>query len=170
MADERVRIRIGLNPGSETDREILDYLECFDNPGMALKDLAYAQIKQEQEAERQKNESVKYKMIRREKVPLKSSKRWFGRKKKQVNEPEYVKYSVEEKQMDDFHSLEDYLIRKKLDPSVMTMITAALEKGIDYGTILSMVENGLNAQQMRGVIEVVMVKRANKQSEKQNSS
>ena len=163
MADDRTRIRISLNPNNESDCEIMEHLEKCENPGNELKELAYAEIKRRKEEKQQENEIVKYQVIRRENKKGKRHGRWFGKRKQ--SEPEYVKYTAEEVQADNFRSLEEYLIRKNLDPSVMSVITGALEKGVDYGTILSMVENGLNAQQMRCVIELFRAKAQMKSKE-----
>ena len=97
-----------------------------------------------------------------EKIPGK--KKNPGKKKKQQS-PEVIKYEVREKRIDDYKSLEEYVIGKNLDAGVMSAISCALECHISYSTILSMIENGLNAKQMRGVIDLILAKRKRDKAE-----
>ena len=85
-------------------------------------------------------------------------KRLFRKKDKTVA-PEVIRYEVAEKRIEDYKSLEEYVIDKNLEPGIMTMIACALDCNISYHTIFSMIENGLNAQQMRSVIDLVKAKR-----------
>ncbi len=82
-----------------------------------------------------------------------------GRKGDKSKSPMIVKYEMQEQSTEDYTSLEDYVIKKKLDPAVMNMIACAVENRISYRMILSMLENGLTAHQMRGVIDVILAKR-----------
>ena len=96
-------------------------------------------------------------VIPREKGDEKKSRP--GRKGDKSKSPMIVKYEMQEQSTEDYTSLEDYVIKKKLDPAVMNMIACAVENRISYRMILSMLENGLTAHQMRGVIDVILAKR-----------
>ena len=83
----------------------------------------------------------------------------FSKKTERKAAPEIVKYEAQERIVEDYTSLEDYMIRNKLDQGVMNMVAFAIKNNIDYSKILTMIENGLAPQQMRAYIEYLLAER-----------
>ena len=116
------------------------------------------------ELRKKEEEAPIYDEISRQIIPVEGSegvsakKKFFG-KRKQAPTPEVVKYEASVKTIDDYKSLEEYVIGKNLEPAVMTMIACAINNHISYHIIFSMIENGLSAKQMRGVVDLVLAKR-----------
>ena len=181
MEDNRRRIRISFNPDNEEEAEILAYFDNSDESAQvlikrALRDyIKPAEIKSveatevvenpvsQETPEPLKENQINYNVIREEPHDKKEKQRWyiFRRKsrKEDANESEDRRYIVEEKSINDYESLEKYAIEKKLEPEIMTMMALALDWGVDYGTIISMIENNLSPHQMRAVIDLVMAKK-----------
>ena len=161
MQDNRVRIRLSFDPNNQEDSAILDYL---NNAGEGISKRIKKCIMEcmENKLEPVKEEEtggncLKYDLIKETIVDesKKKNKYLFPFKRKKNKDKSVIKkYEVEENEFDKFENLEKYIIEKKLESDVMTMLAMAIDCGVDSKTIFSMVENGLDAKQIRALIDV----------------
>ena len=165
MNDNRIRIRISLNPENEEDLIIINYLESSNEKAQTiLKKCILNHIMAEDEKKQVLVDLIKEEKDNKEKRKTRLFRKKEKRDCKQTEDALVKRYKVEEKNIEDYESLEKYAINKRLEPDVMAMMSFALDCGIDYKTILSMVENNLTAQQMRAVIDLIEAKDQAKRS------
>ena len=164
MQDTRIRIRISLNPENKDDLRIIEFLNgANENAQMLFKKCVLYYINADDKTNK-KDTKVSVNLLKeevnnKEKRKTKFLCRKTKKDNKSIEDASIIKYKVEEINLDGYESLEKYVIEKKLEPDVMNMMAMAIDCGIDYKLILSMVENNLSANQMRAVIDLIMAKK-----------
>ena len=85
--------------------------------------------------------------------PKKGFKSWMRRKNE---EPEISvkKYKPEERALDPRIPLQELMMNEQLPPESMTMLSVAIDMGLDEWMIRSMIKRKLDAKRIRGVIDV----------------
>ena len=187
MKSEYYRVRVSFNTQVERDQMCIAYLQRDTaRQYETIKQLVYEAILA-REAERHEEDQIQqlkkeidekdhiidtlrekqkggnyYEIVVDSEAAGESSGGKLFRKKKRQKEDNVPirKYHAEERQLDPELSLEELVLSEKVDPGSMTMLSVAIEQGIDEKLIRSMIMENLSAKEIRGVINIVQAKKA----------
>ena len=131
---------------------------------LLIKEQIIFSLRESLDSERRKRNKrdMEYDVISGNKAEPEEEHRFFFKRRKKNQETKTGKYIRRTETIKDYTSLEEYAIEKQIPAEVAYAVTFAIKNKIDDSLIISMIENGLSAKKITGVVEIIIAKRENR--------
>ena len=127
---------------------------------LLIKEQIIFSLRESLDSERKKRNKrdMEYDVISGNEAEPEEEHRFFFKRRKKNQETKTGKYIRRTEKIKDYTSLEEYAIEKQIPAEVAYAVTYAIKNKIDDSLIISMIENGLSAKKITGVVEIIIAK------------